>query len=213
MSDQRRRKVYVVCSVRGAGESEVKKVEEYVAKLEGEGHLVHYPPRDVDQDCDTGVSIVDAHVEAMRCCDEVHVMWNADSSGSHFDIGMAIALKKPIVAVKNMKKDTAGKSYWKVLKEYERRTRIPVTIDSERDLVAHLDQMIEMERMSRQMNSGKHRLLDDLCYKFRYQKGPTLEKYNNKNIFHRGYIFRYSGGDNPSFQMKESDAVALEVVP
>jgi len=116
-------KIYVVCSVRGAPADEVAEVEEYVAKLEDEGHIVHYPPRDVDQNCDTGVSIVDSHYEAMKECDEVHFMWNVNSSGSHFDAGMALGLGKPFVGVKNMKGDTDGKSYWKVIKEYERRAK------------------------------------------------------------------------------------------
>lgn len=111
--------IYVVCSVRGADPTEVAEVEAYVNKLESDGHKVHYPPRDVDQDCDTGVSIVKAHRDAMRKCDEVHVFWNVNSSGSHFDIGMAIMADIPIVGVKTMIPDGDGKSYWKVIKHYE----------------------------------------------------------------------------------------------
>lgn len=113
------KKIYVVCSVRNADPKEVEQVEAYVKKLEEEGHEVHYPPRDVDQECETGVSIVEAHRKAMLASSEVHVFWNVESSGSHFDIGMAVALGKKIIGVNAVHEDGEGKSYWKVIKHYE----------------------------------------------------------------------------------------------
>ena len=55
----------------------------------------------------------------MRKCDEVHVLWNPGSSGSHFDLGMAIALDKKIVPVEISGEDNEGKSYWKVMNQWD----------------------------------------------------------------------------------------------
>jgi hypothetical protein len=51
----------------------------------------------------------------MIVADEVHVFWDAESFGSHFDLGMAYALGKRIVPVSCERPDTPGKSYWKAV--------------------------------------------------------------------------------------------------
>lgn len=71
--------------------------------------------RDAPQDCPTGQQICEVHLAAMRAADEVHVIWDVDSKGSHFDLGMAYALGKPIVGVETLQPDTPGKSYWKAV--------------------------------------------------------------------------------------------------
>jgi len=50
----------------------------------------------------------------MAQADEVHVHWNPESKGSHFDFGMAFALHKPIHLI-NMPEKTLHKSYGNVL--------------------------------------------------------------------------------------------------
>jgi hypothetical protein len=88
-----RRKVYLICPVRNVTEQESKELRDYVGDLEMEGYEVHFPPRDVDQSNDDGgIRIVQAHMEAMMKCDEVHVYWNGVSGGSHFDLGAAYML-------------------------------------------------------------------------------------------------------------------------
>ena len=108
-------KIYLICSVRNADTQSVAEATAYVQELEAQGHVVHYPPRDVSQDDPTGVAICAAHLNAMQECDEVHVLWDVTSKGSHFDFGMAYALGKPLIPVRCEPADTPGKSYWKVI--------------------------------------------------------------------------------------------------
>lgn len=107
--------IYVICPVRCATAAESEMVSAHVAKLEAAGHVVHYPPRDVDQDDTTGARICDEHRDAMEAADAIHVFWNPDSKGSHFDFGMAYALRKPVEFCCLLGVDGEGKSYWKVL--------------------------------------------------------------------------------------------------
>lgn len=87
----------------------------YAEDLERNGHRVHYPPRDAPQDDPTGQVICETHRAAMLAADEVHVIWDVNSKGSHFDLGMAYALGKRIVPVHALQPDTDGKSYWKAV--------------------------------------------------------------------------------------------------
>lgn len=107
--------IYIICSVREADPVSTEEVRQYVQKLRGEGHEVHFPNDDVDQDDPTGARICSEHAVAMREADEVHVFWDVNSKGSHFDLGMAYILNKTIVGVKTMQPDNAGKSYWKAV--------------------------------------------------------------------------------------------------
>ena len=110
-------KVYLICPVRCADPAVLERCAAYVESLERDGHTVHYPPRDVDQGDTTGLGICDAHLRAMEAADEVHVAWDVESKGSHFDLGMAFALRKDIRRVFTVHADTPGKSYWKVMGE------------------------------------------------------------------------------------------------
>lgn len=51
----------------------------------------------------------------MKEADEVHIIWDVNSKGSHFDLGMAFALGKPIHLIEALQPDTEGKSYLKVI--------------------------------------------------------------------------------------------------
>jgi hypothetical protein len=105
-------KIYIICPVRnGVPEG----VAEYVAALESQGHVVHFPPRDAPQDDPTGNLICHVHREAMMESDRVDVFWDVNSKGSHFDLGMAYAFFKPIKIVVVYQPDTEGKSYVKVM--------------------------------------------------------------------------------------------------
>ena len=88
------KRVYLICPVRSCSEADWLFADAYVAWLERDGASVHYPPRDVDQTDDgVGLAISEAHREAMLGCDEVHVIWDGGSVGSHFDFGMAFMLR------------------------------------------------------------------------------------------------------------------------
>lgn len=105
-------KIYLIMAVRG-GTNPI--AHRYFENLEREGHKVHYPPRDAPQEDATGRLICETHLRAMIDCDEVHVHWDVDSKGSHFDLGMAYALGKEIVPVSCVHADPPGKSYWKAV--------------------------------------------------------------------------------------------------
>lgn len=104
-------RIYLICPVRNATFDSSNLVSEW----EKEGHLVHFPPRDVRQDDPIGVDICRAHLAAMKNADEVRVVWDVDSKGSHFDLGMAFALGKRVVLVKALQEDIGAKSYLKVI--------------------------------------------------------------------------------------------------
>lgn len=112
-------KIYIICPVRNITESQVAEIENYVAELEKQGYKVHYPPRDVNQNDETGYNICEAHRYAMYTCDRVDIFWDINSKGSHFDLGMAFALKKEWKLVKAFQEDNSGKSYLKVIKLVE----------------------------------------------------------------------------------------------
>lgn len=86
--------IFVICTVR-LGES--NKAREYVEKMESEGHIVHYPPRDTNQVDDTGGwKICNQNMLAIKEADEVHVFYDARSQGILFDLGISFSLKKKI---------------------------------------------------------------------------------------------------------------------
>lgn len=104
--------IYIICPVRNGTPDEIT---EYVESLEREGHSVHFPPRDVDQDDPTGARICREHRDYMKIADRVDVFWDVMSSGSHFDLGMAYGLGVPINLVKAYQPDREGKSYQKAV--------------------------------------------------------------------------------------------------
>ncbi len=114
-------KVYLICPVRNRSEEDRRAADRYVADLEQHGITVHYPPRDVDQTDDgVGLKINHAHRAAMLQCDEVHVIWDNESKGSHFDFGMAFMLqawKKCPIVIASPVDATAQKSYGNMLRE------------------------------------------------------------------------------------------------
>jgi len=116
-------KVYIICPVRRATNNITEIVAGYVADLEGKGHNVHYPPRDVEQSDKTGFNICCAHREAMENADEVHMWWDQSlSSWSPFDLGMAWTLRKPIKLI-NAIENTPHKSGNAFILEWIRRQK------------------------------------------------------------------------------------------
>ena len=110
-------RIFLVCPVRGHDQSEYL---HYVEQLEKSGHVVHYPPRDTDQNDDTGLRICEDNRRAIEEADEVHVIWDGQSQGALFDIGMAFMLRKKIVAV-SLPERTPTKSFQNMIAEYAAR--------------------------------------------------------------------------------------------
>lgn len=111
--------VYLICPVRGVTDEEKAHLDCYVIGLEAGGrYSVHYPPRDVDQTL-SGPVISEKHRNAMNRADEIHVYWNPESKGSHFDLGMAYVLQqwlgKKVVVVNIVQPSSNGKTYADVL--------------------------------------------------------------------------------------------------
>jgi len=113
-------KIYLISPVREVSEETDIFVDAYVAKLEELGHEVHYPKRDVEQNDKHGISICFKHARAMIECDCVHIIWDKTSFGSHFDLGMAFILKKPLHLVTTLMDDYSEKSFEKVIKYIEK---------------------------------------------------------------------------------------------
>jgi len=115
MKNKRAKKIFIISSVRNRSIETDKFLDSYVKTLELKGNIVHYPKRDVDQTDDgCGLAICQAHRKAMKETDEVHVLWNPDSKGSHFDFGMAFMAEKKIRLI-HIPKETLHKSYNNVL--------------------------------------------------------------------------------------------------
>lgn len=122
-------KVYVICPVRNASEEDRKFAAEYVAALEAQGITVHYPPRDSDQTDDgVGLKVNESNRNALLLSDEVHVIWDPKSFGSHFDFGMVFMLaamrKCPVVLVRPVTR-TSTKSYSNILIELTKNASNP----------------------------------------------------------------------------------------
>jgi len=93
-------KIFIICPIRlGAEEG----IDDYIKELEDGGHQVYYPPRDTNQeDAETGgYRICDNNLSGIEWADEVHVWYRGDSQGTHFDLGMAFALGKKIMIVRD----------------------------------------------------------------------------------------------------------------
>ena len=122
-------KVFVIGAVRGATNEWRSELERHVAKLEASGTTVHLPHRDTDQTA-TGIEICRQNLAAIASADEVHLFYRPDSQGTHFDMGCAFALSKPIRVIRPNECD-GGKSFLRVAVEWAGRTTPYDIIDFE----------------------------------------------------------------------------------
>jgi len=109
-------KIYVICVVRSASLEDIQKLENYVQELEDQGHQVHLPHRDTEQDA-RGYDICMQNYDAICWADEIHVFYNSKSQGTHFDLGMTFALGKKVTIIENESYDE-GKSFARMLDEW-----------------------------------------------------------------------------------------------
>lgn len=107
-------KVFIICPVRHLEKKEKKKIMEHIKRLEDQGHQVHYPSRNTNQDDPIGYNICLQNTQAIIDADEVHIYWNSKSKGSLFDLGMAFIIDKTIRLI-NEVKTTEHKSFENVL--------------------------------------------------------------------------------------------------
>ena len=112
--------IYIICSVRNATSEYTGRLYEYVADLEAQGHKVHLPPRDTPQGGDP-IEINKCNASAIGKADEIHVSYNANSTGTHFDLGMAFILSKKLVIFDIVDgPNLIGKSYEATIREWEK---------------------------------------------------------------------------------------------
>lgn len=93
------RKIFLICPVRKATDPEKEFLKRYVSELERQGHKVHYPKRNTNQNDPVGYDICSENRAAIENADEVHIYFNPESPGSLFDFGMAFMAKKPITFI------------------------------------------------------------------------------------------------------------------
>jgi len=111
------KQIFIICTVRTASSEYRAKLEDYVKSFEVQGINVHLPHRDTKQDA-RGYDICKQNARAIASSDEVHIFFNNDSKGTHFDMGVAFALGKKIVVVEN-EEYGEGKSFARMLNEWE----------------------------------------------------------------------------------------------
>jgi nucleoside 2-deoxyribosyltransferase len=110
-------KIFVICSVRIATPEYRKMLEDYVFVLEKDGHIVHLPHRDTNQEA-TEFDINNRNMQAIKESDEVHIFYSSESLGTHFDMGVAFALNKKIKVIQSEKYGDE-KSYARMLRTWE----------------------------------------------------------------------------------------------
>ena len=72
----------------------------------------------------SGIEICKKNAKAIECSDEVHIFYNSNSQGTHFDMGVAFAIWlfiNPKIRIKVVKNEDygKGKSYPRMLMEWE----------------------------------------------------------------------------------------------
>jgi hypothetical protein len=110
------KKIFIICSVRGMSEEYCSKLEKYVSDLESKGNIVHLPHRDTNQNS-SGLGICIQNMIAIKEANEVHIFYSSKSQGTHFDMGVAFALNKPIIIVEN-EVYGEGKSFARMIDEW-----------------------------------------------------------------------------------------------
>lgn len=115
------KKIFIICTVRGASDEYKAKLEAYVALKEKEGYTVHLPHRDTDQN-QSGFSICTENAIAIINADEVHIYYNKLSQGTHFDLGVAFAFQKKLVVVEN-EVYGEGKSFPRMIDEWAEKSK------------------------------------------------------------------------------------------
>ena len=110
------KKTFLICPVRGHG---LEETEDIVKGLESEGWLVHWPPRDTDQNDPNGFRICTDNMDAIKKSDAVHFIWNGESQGCLFDLGIAFTLNKKIIPI-SMPELTDHKSFQNMVNEWSK---------------------------------------------------------------------------------------------
>ena len=93
-----------------------KRFRETQVRLEVEGHTVRMPF--FDKDCKTILEVIEHNRAMIEWADEVRLIWDGRSTGTIFDMGMVIALRKKLVI-----EFIEPKTFQMLFEEYEEATK------------------------------------------------------------------------------------------
>ena len=112
-------RIFIIHPIREANDNYKKGIDNYVAMLEKQGHVVYQPSRDTDQDDFHGLRICQDNLKAIQEADEIHIAWDGKSKGCLFDLGMAFALGKTIrTIIGYFPAQSNGKSFQNMVYKY-----------------------------------------------------------------------------------------------
>lgn len=123
-----KRKIFLICPVRNSSPETQRAIEAYVATLETEAAEVYWPARDTDQTDPHSWTICSRNRSAILDANEIHIWYDAASTGSKFDLGMVFVLlgigwaKKVVIANPEAVKATPTKSFENVLLKMQEET-------------------------------------------------------------------------------------------
>lgn len=91
-------KIFLICPVRNATDSQKKWIEEFVKEKYNDGYTIHAPHlHTVQSDLFGGYAICKQNANAVATSEEIDIYYDQSSTGSVFDLGVAYALNKPLV--------------------------------------------------------------------------------------------------------------------
>jgi len=183
-------KIFLISPVRRVSKRERKEIEKYVAKLESQGHKVHWPERDTNQNDKIGLRICLDNKKAIEWADEIHIWWQwtkrRKSTGSLFDFGMAFALNKPIVlANPNEVEPTPEKSFNNVLLALHAKS-ITVVDETQCSILGEFLKTVDLPSAQEEIMRYQipDRIMSNLyfavvaiCHQTTPHKGPALQGY------------------------------------
>jgi nucleoside 2-deoxyribosyltransferase len=111
-------KIFVICPVRNATESQKQDITEWIEEVKKDGHEVYYPAIHTNQNDSRGLRICKDNRKAIEDADMLAIYYVEDSTGSLFDLGMAFSLRKPLITI-NIVPETEKKSFKNVIKDWE----------------------------------------------------------------------------------------------
>ena len=117
--------IFLIRPVRNVTPEQQTKIDKYVSDQIKSDNFVYDPLKHTDQTDPTGFDICSENTAAIEKCDEVHIFWDKNSTGTLFDLGVAFALSKrlQIINPENVEK-TSKKSFANMLLEWHRRQEL-----------------------------------------------------------------------------------------
>ena len=91
--------ITIICPVTYASKETKEKLEHYAKRLEANNNTVHLPHRDTNQTL-SGYEKCIKNINEIINADEVHIFYDSDSKGVHFDMGALFMLQRLFSDVK-----------------------------------------------------------------------------------------------------------------